>query len=65
MSAMDKSTRKLKRLYVWHIRKVWHYQPHRMDGFHRDIGLSRYFWDHRRSAEHIRKELVRRGVEMP
>lgn len=59
------STRKLKRLYWQQLRLAWRLEPHKLEGFSRDIGLSKDYWQAHRFAAGAKEELKRRGVWMP
>ena len=65
MNVIDMSTRRLKRRYFKAIRKTWHYEPHRLDGYRRDIGLSAVYWEARRVADAAAQELKSRNVWLP
>lgn len=65
MSWSDYSTRKLKREYIRCLKATWRLQRHRLDGFSRDIGLSKDYWANRGAAQTIRDILTKRGTDMP
>lgn len=64
-AVQDYSTRRLKRFYWRRLRRAWWLEPHRLDGFSRNIGLSGDFWRAHDDARNAGAELKRRGVYLP